>query len=101
MNSMGSDQKKSYRLLGVAAAVAAQWLLQPSHADSVPAAPRPLVLKAAHLFDSVSGKLTEHGLVIVSGTKIAAVGSDVAIPDGAEVIDLGDATLLPGFIDAH
>jgi imidazolonepropionase-like amidohydrolase len=64
-------------------------------------APRPIVLKAAHLFDSVSGKLVDHGVVVVAGTRIQAVGSDVAIPADAQVIDLGDATLLPGFIDAH
>jgi len=88
--------------MGIAAAlVAAQWFAGPSLADAPPAAPRIIVLKAAHLFDSVSGTLTEHGVVVVSGTKIQAVGSDAAIPAGAEVIDLGDATLLPGFIDAH
>jgi imidazolonepropionase-like amidohydrolase len=63
--------------------------------------PRPIVLKAARLFDAVSGKLVEPGRVVVSGTKIQAVGADGNVPDGAEVIDLGDATLLPGFIDAH
>ena len=35
------------------------------------------------------------------GTKIVAAGTDVSIPAGTEVIDLGDATLSPGFIDAH
>jgi len=87
--------------LGIAAALGAQWIAGPSLADAPPAAPRVIVLKAAHLFDSVSGTLTEHGVVVVSGSKIQAVGSDAAIPAGAEVIDLGDATLLPGFIDAH
>jgi imidazolonepropionase-like amidohydrolase len=61
----------------------------------------PIVLKAKHLFDSVSGKLTEPGMVVVQGDKIQAVGADLKLPDGARVIDLGDATLLPGFIDAH
>jgi imidazolonepropionase-like amidohydrolase len=60
-----------------------------------------MVLKAAHLFDSVSGKLSEHGVVVVAAGKIVAVGGDAAIPANAEVIDLGNATLLPGFIDAH
>ncbi len=64
-------------------------------------ATRPVVIKAAHLFDSVSGKLIDHGAVVVVGNKIQAVGADVTVPAGAEVIDLGDATLLPGFIDAH
>jgi len=85
---------------GCVAALAALVVAASSLADEA-AAPRPLVLKAAHLFDSVSGKLTDHGVVVVSGPKIVAVGSDAAIPDGARVIDLGDATLLPGFIDAH
>ncbi len=87
---------------GVAAAMAAQWVAQASLAESVPApAVRPMVLKAAHLFDAVSGKLSEHGVVVVAGGKIVAVGSNASIPADAEVIDLGDATLLPGFIDAH
>jgi len=80
--------------------MAAQLVAQWSFADAAPAA-RPMVLKAAHLFDAVSGKLSEHGVVVVAGGKIVAVGSDASIPASAEVIDLGDATLLPGFIDAH
>jgi imidazolonepropionase-like amidohydrolase len=87
----------SHWVVGLTAIIFAQSSL----GDAVPAAPHPIVLKAAHLFDSVSGKMLEHGVVVVSGTKIQAVGSNVSIPDNAEVIDLGDATLLPGFIDAH
>jgi imidazolonepropionase-like amidohydrolase len=85
----------------IAAAVAAQFFAQASFAEVAPAPAPPMVLKAAHLFDSVSGKLTEHGVVVVEGGKIVAVGSDAKIPDNAQVIDLGEATLLPGFIDAH
>ena len=62
---------------------------------------QPIVLEAAHLFDGVSGKLIDHGMVIVQGTKILAAGQKLAIPKNARVVDLGDATLLPGFIDAH
>jgi len=62
---------------------------------------RTYVLKAARLFDGKSDSLATPGLVVITGTKIAAVGSGAQIPAGAEVIDLGDATLLPGFIDAH
>jgi len=58
------------------------------------------VVKAARLFDSTSGKLVEPGIVAVSGGKIESVG-EAAAPAGATVIDLGDATLLAGFIDAH
>ncbi|MGP8235850.1 MAG: amidohydrolase family protein [Limisphaerales bacterium] len=70
-------------------------------ADEVHSAPRPIVLKAAHIFDSVSGKLEGPGVVVIAGAKIQAVGSEAKIPEGAQVIELGDATLLPGFIDAH
>ncbi|HSU57724.1 MAG TPA: amidohydrolase family protein [Bryobacteraceae bacterium] len=57
------------------------------------------VLKAARLFDGKSGSLIQPGIVVVSGNKIQSVGGQV--PSTATVIDLGDATLLPGFIDAH
>ena len=61
---------------------------------------QPVVLKAAYLFDSKSGQLTKGGAVIVEGDKIKAIGTQ-AVPANAKVIDLGDATLLPGFIDSH
>jgi imidazolonepropionase-like amidohydrolase len=57
-------------------------------------------IKAARLFDGVSGMLTEPGLVVVADGKIQSVGGR-NVPAGAMVIDLGDATLMPGFIDAH
>ena len=66
-----------------------------------PAAEKPIVLKAAHLFDGRTGRMSEPGLIVVQGRRIVAVGSDATIPEGARIIDLGDATLLPGFIDSH
>ncbi|MBV9296306.1 MAG: amidohydrolase family protein, partial [Acidobacteriaceae bacterium] len=57
------------------------------------------VLKAARLFDGKSDALAQPGIIIVSGNKIQSVGGQA--PGNATVIDLGDATLLPGFIDAH
>jgi imidazolonepropionase-like amidohydrolase len=59
------------------------------------------VLKAARLFDGKSNSAVSPGVVVVTGGKITAVGPTAAIPPGAEVLDFGDATLLPGFIDAH
>lgn len=59
------------------------------------------VLKAARMFDGKSDALVKPGLVVVTDAKITGIGSGATIPAGAEVIDLGDATLLPGFIDAH
>lgn len=60
-----------------------------------------LVIRAAHIFDGVSGTLRTGGTVVVQGERIVSVGADAKIPAGAQVIDMGDATLLPGFIDAH
>jgi imidazolonepropionase-like amidohydrolase len=59
------------------------------------------VLKAARIFDGKGDQIATPGLVVVEDGKIAGVGAGATIPAGAEVIDLGDATLLPGFIDAH
>ena len=66
-----------------------------------PPVPTATVLKAAHLFDGKTGVLTSPGLIVVENERIVAVGQNSVIPAGAQVIDLGDATLLPGFIDAH
>src|SRR5258707_12297960 len=60
---------------------------------------RPIVLKAARMFDG--DRLVSAGLVVVYGDKIRGVGPGAEIPPGSEVIGLGDATLLPGFMDAH
>src|SRR5689334_10499175 len=65
------------------------------------AADKTIVLKAARLFDGKSKALVENGVVIVQGNKIVDAGSNLAAPADAQVIDLGDATLCPGFMDAH
>lgn len=59
-------------------------------------------LKAARLYDGKSNGLVTPGIVIVKNGKIvAAGGANTKIPEGAKTIELGDATLLPGLIDAH
>src|SRR5438552_16256167 len=60
-----------------------------------------IALKAARLFDGKSRALLQNGVVIVQGDKIVDAGANVAVPPDAQVIDLGDETLLPGFMDAH
>jgi imidazolonepropionase-like amidohydrolase len=64
-------------------------------------APKTYVLKAARLFDGKSNAVARPGLIVVSGGKITGVGASAKIPADAQLIDFGDATLLPGFIDAH
>ena len=65
------------------------------------AQPRPIVLHAARLLDVESGKLLTPGEVLVQGERIAQAGVSVTHPPGANIIDLGDRTLMPGLIDAH
>src|SRR5215470_16872368 len=60
-----------------------------------------IVLKAARMFDGKSNSLVQNGIVVVKGDKIVDAGINLQIPDGARVVDLGDATLCPGFMDAH
>ncbi len=60
-----------------------------------------LVIKAARLYDGHSDHLISPGLIVVRGDRIEAVGAGSAVPTNATIIDAGDATLLPGFIDAH
>jgi imidazolonepropionase-like amidohydrolase len=68
---------------------------------SSPAAQHAIVLHAARLLDVKGGRMVKPGEVLVQGERIVEVGSSVKRPVGAEVIDLGDSTLLPGLIDAH
>jgi imidazolonepropionase-like amidohydrolase len=71
---------------------AAQWQLT---------TPNAIVLHAARLFDVKAGRMLKPGEVLVVGERIVEAGTSVKHPAGAEVIDLGDRTLLPGLIDAH
>ena len=66
-------------------------------------APRTFVLRAARLIDGTGAAMIQNGVVVVTDDRIVAVGASgqVTIPAAASVVDLGDATLLPGFIDAH
>jgi imidazolonepropionase-like amidohydrolase len=65
------------------------------------AAPAVTVIRAARLIDGRGGAPLTPAMVRVEGGRIAAVGTSLPVPAGARVVDLGDATLLPGFIDLH
>lgn len=60
-----------------------------------------IVLRAARLLDIENGRMVTPGELLVEGERIREAGSAVTHPAGAETIDLGDRTLLPGLIDAH
>jgi imidazolonepropionase-like amidohydrolase len=77
-------------------------LAGPGRDVAPPEAPRVIILKARRLFDGRAQTLISPGFVSVRGNRIVHVGATGAtIPRDAITIDLGDATLLPGFIDAH
>ncbi len=63
--------------------------------------PPSTVLRAARLLEVETGRMLQPAEVLVTAARIVEVGSSVSHPAGAEVIDLGDRTLLPGLIDAH
>jgi imidazolonepropionase-like amidohydrolase len=66
-----------------------------------PAGSKVYVLKAARMWDGKADRWVTPGVVVVKDGVIAGVGAGAGNPAGAEVIDLGNATLLPGFMDAH
>jgi imidazolonepropionase-like amidohydrolase len=73
---------------------------QTTQPQSAPSA-HPIVLHAARLLDVESGRISSPGEILIQGDAIKEVGAKVTYPAGAEIIDLGDTTLLPGLIDAH
>ncbi len=80
------------------ACLAATYAQQPA-SSAAPATP--IVLHAARLLQVETGRLLTPGEILVEGERIHAVGTSVDHPQGANVINLGDVTLLPGLIDAH
>jgi imidazolonepropionase-like amidohydrolase len=72
-----------------------------SAAAQTPPAIRPIVLHAARLLDVETGRMLTPGEILVVGQRISEAGTSVRHPAGAEIVDLGDRTLLPGLIDAH
>jgi imidazolonepropionase-like amidohydrolase len=77
---------------------------QDSHSAASQAASaddRTIVLHAARMLEVAAGEIVVPGEILIRGERIVAAGSHVDRPAGAQVIDLGEATLMPGLIDAH
>jgi imidazolonepropionase-like amidohydrolase len=62
-----------------------------------------VAIRAGRLFDSKAGRLVVDQVIVIQGERIVAVGAAAAvrIPDGAQLVDLSRATVLPGLIDMH
>src|SRR5215510_7597842 len=58
-------------------------------------------IRAGRLLDPEAGRILTNQVIVVEGPRIRDVGPNVAIPAGAQVIDLSTMTVLPGFVDAH
>jgi imidazolonepropionase-like amidohydrolase len=65
------------------------------------APPKIVALRASRMLDVKSGSIVHDAVVLIQDEKITAAGASLKIPAGAEVVDLGNATLLPGLIDCH
>jgi imidazolonepropionase-like amidohydrolase len=65
--------------------------------------PQAVAVRAGHLFDSKTGQMLANQVVLINGERITEIGAAdrVQIPSGARVIDLSQATVLPGLIDGH
>jgi imidazolonepropionase-like amidohydrolase len=63
--------------------------------------PKVIVIKAGRLIDTINGRVLENQTIVIEGDKIKSVGQGIAIPSGAEVIDLSRSTVLPGLSDSH
>jgi imidazolonepropionase-like amidohydrolase len=69
---------------------------------AIPATAKTVVVRAAHMVDVLAGRTVDNVQVVVTDGRISAVGkAGDAVPAGAELIDLGARTLLPGLIDMH
>ena len=68
---------------------------------AAPTPPPVVVVRAARIFDGTGERVLDNAVVVIEGTRIKAVGAGAPLPPGATTVDLGDATLLPGFIDSH
>jgi imidazolonepropionase-like amidohydrolase len=77
------------------------FLSQITAAQAPAAIPPSTVLRAARMLDVKAGRLVQPAEILIQGDRIVEVGQSVKHAAGAEVIDLGDRTLLPGLIDAH
>ena len=64
-------------------------------------APKTVVVRAGRLLDVKTGKTLTNQIIVIQAGKIASVGAEAQIPTGTQVIDLSNATVLPGLIDAH
>jgi imidazolonepropionase-like amidohydrolase len=82
-------------------AVGASLVARAQNSATVQAPTKTLAVRAGRMLDVKSGMVVTDAVILIENGRIAAAGSKLAIPAGAEVIDLGGAMVLPGLIDSH
>src|ERR1043165_3025176 len=88
-------------LLPLFVIAASLMILTPPALTQQPQPGRVIAVKAGRLIDVKSGVARENQTIIIEGERIRAVGANLAVPDGARVVDLSRTTVLPGLIDCH
>jgi imidazolonepropionase-like amidohydrolase len=68
---------------------------------AAPLCAQSVAIRAGNLIDPATGKVSTNQIILVKDQKIVEVGPSVAIPAGAQVIDLSREWVMPGIMDAH
>src|ERR1700677_1196111 len=102
-NFFASDLRSRFAVIGSVLLAVVLMALRPDVGIAAGSDPPSgvIVIRAARLIDGRGGEPLAPAMVRIDGDKITAVGSAITVPEGAHTIDLGDSTLLPGFIDLH
>ncbi|MEA3246233.1 MAG: hypothetical protein U9Q74_08750, partial [Gemmatimonadota bacterium] len=82
-------------------AAAPQASARPTAAQQAGASAPVTAIRAGRLIDPGTGTVATNQVILVQNSRFTAIGPNVAIPAGAQVIDLSNQTVLPGLVDAH
>jgi len=94
-------RRNSLLSAAVSASLLGLFILHASAQDKQPAPARKIVVRAGHLIDGRTDKVIDNAVILIEGDTIVSVSSGGTAPQGAEVVDLSQYTVLPGLMDAH